>query len=340
MKVGVYFVTRSSVMMAEAVHSLADLANQALLAYGLMSSKRAPDVMHPYGYTKERFVWALISATGIFCLGSGVTIMHGIQCLLSPEPVENVFWAGVVIVVSAVLEGASFLVALRAVRAGAKEENMTLREYLWKGHDPTAVAVLMEDGAAVTGLGIAAASMAAVHLTGNHIYDAVGSLAVGGLLGVVAVVLIGRNRESLLGRSMGEADVRKVIHFLRNDSVVDAVWDCKSEVIGPGAYRFKAEIDFNGVVIVQHYLNRVGRGRLFSDVRTAVQDGNDGALDQVFANYGEELMTALGREVDRLEEGIKRLVPEIRHVDIEAHNPSGPDPREKVYVGLGYRDSR
>ncbi|RWW10207.1 hypothetical protein GW17_00026258 [Ensete ventricosum] len=108
---------------------------------------------------------------------------------------------------------------------------------------------VLQDGAAVTGLAIAAASLVAVNTTGNAIYDPIGSIIVGNLLGMV----------------------------------VDALYDCKSEVIGPGFFRFKAEIDFNGVVLVQNYLERTGR--------------------EEWAKH--------------------KIVPGIRHVDIEAHNPEG-----------------
>jgi zinc transporter 9 len=81
LKFGVWWTSSSHVIMAEVVHSVADFANQALLAYGLSSSRRAPDALHPYGYSKERFVWSLISAVGIFCLGSGATIVNGVQNL-------------------------------------------------------------------------------------------------------------------------------------------------------------------------------------------------------------------------------------------------------------------
>jgi hypothetical protein len=144
LKIGVWSMTSSHVMLAESIHSLADLANQALLAYGLVSSKRAPDALHPYGYSKERFVWSLISAVGIFCLGSGATIVHGVQNLWNPGPVENVSIAAGVLVASAIMEGASLVVAYGAVKKGAEAEGMTLKEYLWRGHDPTAVAVMME----------------------------------------------------------------------------------------------------------------------------------------------------------------------------------------------------
>uniref|UniRef100_A0A7I4C918 Cation efflux protein transmembrane domain-containing protein n=1 Tax=Physcomitrium patens TaxID=3218 RepID=A0A7I4C918_PHYPA len=332
MKVGVWFMTSSHVMLAEAVHSAADLANQGLLAYGLISSRRAPDALHPYGYSRERFVWSLISAVGIFCLGCGATIVHGVQNLATAEPLSNVTIAAAVLTGSMIMEGASLYVAYGAVKKGAAAEGMSLREYLWRGHDPTSVAVLMEDGAACAGLGIAGIALTAAEITGNPMWDALGSIVVGGLLGGVALFLIQRNRQALLGRSIDDVEMRRIINLLIADPVVEGLYDCKSEVIGPGEYRFKAEIDFNGVVIVQNYLQRVGRDNWMEEFRKAVRNSDGSVLDRVMAEYGEEVVSAVGCEVDRLEKDIQKLVPGIRHVDIEAHNPNGPTPREKFYL--------
>uniref|UniRef100_A0A5B6YLD2 Putative metal tolerance protein C4 isoform X1 n=1 Tax=Davidia involucrata TaxID=16924 RepID=A0A5B6YLD2_DAVIN len=326
LKFGVWLTTSSHVMLAEVVHSVADFANQALLAYGLSSSRRAPDALHPYGYSKERFVWSLISAVGIFCLGSGATIVHGVQNLWSSQPPANIKYAALVICGSFIIEGASLLVAINAVRKGAAAEGMKVRDYVWRGHDPTSVAVMTEDGAAVTGLLIAGASLVAVNTTGNAIYDPIGSIVVGNLLGMVAIFLIQRNRHALIGRAIDDHDMERVLHFLKNDPVVDAIYDCKSEVIGPGFFRFKAEIDFNGVVLVQNYLNRTGRKEWARQFREAAKQKDDTALLKIMSNYGEEVVTALGSEVDRLEKEIQDIVPGIRHVDIEAHNPIGPSP--------------
>ncbi|XP_058113243.1 metal tolerance protein C4 [Magnolia sinica] len=326
LKFGVWRVTSSHVMFAEVVHSVADFANQALLAYGLSSSRRAPDALHPYGYSKERFVWSLISAVGIFCLGSGATIVHGFQNLWNSQPPPNIHYAALVIGGSFIMEGVSLIVAINAVKRGAAAEGMTVRDYVWRGHDPTSVAVMTEDGAAVTGLAIAAASLVAVNKTGNPIYDPIGSIIVGNLLGMVAIFLIQRNRHALIGRAIDDHDMERVLRFLKSDPVVDALYDCKSEVIGPGFFRFKAEIDFNGVVVVQNYLERTGREEWARQFREAAKGKDDAALLKSMSCYGEEVVTALGSEVDRLEKEIQRIVPGIRHVDIEAHNPKGPSP--------------
>ncbi|XP_022716368.1 metal tolerance protein C4-like isoform X2 [Durio zibethinus] len=281
LKFGVWLTTSSHVMLAEMVHSVADFANQVMLAYGLSSSRRAPDAIHPYGYSKERFVWSLISAVGIFCLGSGATIVHGVQNLWTSHPPTNIEYAALVIGGSFIIEGASLVVAIQAVKKGAAAEGMKVRDYVWRGHDPTSVAVMTE----------------------------------------VAIFLIQRNRHALIGRAIDEHDTQKVLHFLKNDLVVDAIYDCKSEVIGPGFFRFKAEIDFNGVVVVQNYLDRTGREEWAGQFREAAKEKDDSALLKIMSNYGEEVVTALGSEVDRLEKEIQELVPGIRHVDIEAHNP-------------------
>ncbi|MCH79803.1 metal tolerance protein C4-like [Trifolium medium] len=223
--------------------------------------------------------------------------------------------AALVLCGSFVIEGASLVVAIQAVKQGAAAEGMKLRDYIWRGHDPISVAVMTEDGAAVTGLAIAGASLVAVHYTGNAMYDPIGSI-------LVAIFLIQRNRHALIGRAMDDHDMQKVLHFLKNDPVVDALYDCKSEVIGPGFFRFKAEIDFNGDVVVQNYLERTGREEWGKQFREAAKMRDDIALTKIMSNYGEEVVTALGSEVDRLEKEIQNLVPGIRHVDIEAHNPT------------------
>ncbi|KAK8917077.1 Metal tolerance protein C4 [Platanthera zijinensis] len=319
LKFGVWLATSSHVMLAEVVHSVADFANQALLAYGLNSSKRAPDALHPYGYSKERFVWSLISAVGIFCLGSGATIVNGIQNLSAPNHPENIQYAALVIGGSFILEGASLLVAVRAVKKGAAAEGMTVRDYVWRGHDPTSVAVMTEDSAAVTGLAIAGASLVAVHTTGNPIYDPIGSIVVGNLLGMVAVFLIQRNRHALIGRAIDDHDMERVLQYLKSDPVVDALYDCKSEVIGPGFFRFKAEIDFNGVVVVQNYLKRTGHEEWARKIHEFISQKGSLDLLIILSYYLRGAVEAGGCLVVRTQTEICNIVPVPGCVDGEAH---------------------
>ncbi|KAI3808017.1 hypothetical protein L1987_23958 [Smallanthus sonchifolius] len=158
-------------MLAEVIHSVACFANQALLLYGLNSSGRAPDAPHSYVYFKERFVWSFIAAVGLFCLGSGATIVHGIQNLWTSQPPKNITYAVLVIGGSFIIEGAFLAVRVHAVRKGAVAKGMPVRDYGWRGHDPTSVTVMTNEGVAVVGLLIAVASLVVAKMIGNPNYN-------------------------------------------------------------------------------------------------------------------------------------------------------------------------
>lgn len=316
-KLVVYVLSGSSALLAEAIHSLADVGNQVLLRMGIMRSKRDPTPEHPYGYARDKFIWSLISAVGIFCLGSGVTIAHGVSNLFVQKELEHMGATLSVLAVSLLLEGISLHVAVRTVAEGARARGMAFWEYVKRGMDPTSVAVMMEDGGAVAGLLVAAASTYAVKMTGHSMYDAIGSICVGTLLGAIAVFLIQRNRQLLIGRSMNAQDMRRIMEHLRRDPVVKAVHDAKSEEIGPGLYRFKAEIDFSGEMVVDRYMSRVGRDALLAKLKAAGWTEDSRALELVLQEYGKEIISSVGSEVDRIEAEIQSLVPGVRYVDLE-----------------------
>ncbi|KAK9817734.1 hypothetical protein WJX72_001395 [[Myrmecia] bisecta] len=301
-KIGVYLASGSSAMLAESVHSMADIMNQVMLRMGILKSKRAPTAQHPYGYMRDKFVWSLISAMGIFCIGAGGTMAHGIQGLFVQKELEYLGASLTVLAVSLLLEGYSLLVACRTVMQGAAAAGLPFAEFVRRGLDPTSIAVMLEDGAAVTGLLIAVASTYMVYSTGNSVWDAVGSICIGTLLAGIALFLIQRNRQLLIGRSMNPKEMHRVLNHLRKDSVVKAVYDAKSEEIGPGIYRFKAEIDFSGEAVVARHMERLGMDPTYDQITAAVMENDPRkALDRVLMQYGKDMVGALGAEVDRLE---------------------------------------
>ena len=127
MKLAAYLHTGSSAMFAESVHSLADTANQAILAFGIYQSKRSPDQIHPYGWYNFSYVSSLISGVGIFFVGAGLSWYHGIQALLHPDELESINWALAVLAGSFITEGASLLVGVRQIRREAIEANLSFR---------------------------------------------------------------------------------------------------------------------------------------------------------------------------------------------------------------------
>jgi len=317
-KVWVHLISGSSAMLAEALHSVADILNQVLLRVGVLKAKRAPTPQHPYGYMRDRFVWSLISAVGIFFLGAGASVIHGLHTLMEVRVLEGELWSYAVLGLSAVLEGYSLLVAARYVMAGAAAHRMSMLQYIKSGLDPTTVAVMLEDGGAVAGLVIAGVCTALTHHTGNAMWDAAGSIAVGGLLGMIAMFLVQKNRDLLLGRSMGHADSNAILLHLQKDPVVAFVTDTKTEEIGPGIFRFKAEVAWNGDKLVERYLERCGRSRVEAALRHALSPmSHPSLLDGVMKSYGRDIINAVGAEVDRIEAEIQAINPGCRYVDLE-----------------------
>ncbi|KAK9843181.1 hypothetical protein WJX74_008221 [Apatococcus lobatus] len=339
-KMVTYTISGSNAMLAEAVHSLGDVLNQAFLRTGIMKSHRAPTALHPYGYHRDKFIWSLIAAVGIFCIGAGVNIVQGLNALFAEKQLDFLRANLAVLGVSGIVEGYSLWVAVRSVNQGAQAAGLTFREFVKRGMDPTSIAVMMEDAAAVAGLFLAGISTWLAHSTGQSFYDAIGTISVGALLGLTALFLVQKNRQLLLGRAMNQKDTDKVLKYLAEDPVIRAVYDHKSEEIGPGIYRFKAEIDFSGEAIVSRHMDRLGREQLYEQVDTALTfgDAKYKNLNLILKAYGKDMMGALGAEIDRIETGIQKLVPGIRHIDLEAdrgrHRPneSGAQVYSQVYL--------
>ena len=302
-----FFLTGSGAMMGEAIHTLADLFNQILLFIGIKRSMKEADSEHPYGYHAERFVWALISAVGIFFLGCGVTGYHAVEGLLHPVELVGIRVALIVLAVSLVLEGIVLLIAARELKQAAGQTPFF--EFVRKGADPTTVAVLLEDGVAVTGCLVAFLSIGLTHLTGQPIWDALGSMVIAVLMGFVAIVLVIQNRRLLVGASVSPEVADRVLSVVRSNPSVEAVFDFKSHQLSVDAYKIKMEIDFDGRIIAR----RLEEGL---PARYAEIKDYDGFVS--FAgSYAEEVIEALGDEVDSLEAKIREQVPNVKHVDIE-----------------------
>jgi cation diffusion facilitator family transporter len=198
-------VTGSASLVAEAAHSWADTGNQVFLLVANRRSRRPPDDAHPLGYGREAYVWSLLAAIGLFLAGAAVSVSHGVQELLRPEPATDFVVGYAVLGVSFVLEGVSFLRSVRQARPEAQLLERDLIDQVMATSDPTVRAVFAEDSAALIGLVIAAAGLGAHQLTGSAAPDAVGSILVGLLLAAIAIQLIDRNRAFLVGE---EADPR------------------------------------------------------------------------------------------------------------------------------------
>jgi cation diffusion facilitator family transporter len=210
------FITGSSGMMAEALHSVADTTNQVFLLLGLRFYKRPASGKHPFGYGKERFFWSFIAAIFIFGVGSTYAIYEGIVKLNHPHPPTNLGWAYAVLALSFVLEGASISLAIYQEQREAHHEGLSFYDYLKESKDPTAKTVLFEDGAALLGILIAAAGLLLTDYqiggAADAYWDGIASIIIGLVLAIVAFVLARASRGLLLG----EAASPKVVEAIKN----------------------------------------------------------------------------------------------------------------------------
>ena len=239
-------ITGSASMTAESAHSWADSGNEIFLLIAERRSGRAPDALHPLGYGRDVYVWSLFAAVGLFTVGAAVSIQHGISELTSNEPSENALIAYLVIAVSFVLEGTSFLRSVQQLRGTAAEAEQDVLQHVLATSDPTVRAVFFEDAAALIGLVLAAAGVFLHELTGSAVYDAIGSIAIGVLLGVVALILIQLNRRFLIGQSPSPRIRDAVLRLLTEEPEVASVSYLHLEYVGPARVFLVAAVDLVG----------------------------------------------------------------------------------------------
>jgi zinc transporter 9 len=316
LKFAAWLFTGSHSMFSEFIHSLADTANQLILAAGIRQSLKQADTEHPYGWATFRNVSSLISGFGIFCVGAGLSYYHGIMGFIDPStPTDSYFWALAILGGSFISEGATLLVAMNEIRQSCKVAKMPFLQYVFTGRDPSTNVVLLEDLGAVIGVSIAATCISLTHYTGNPLPDAIGSLLIGTLLGGVASFIIYTNTMTLVGRSIPIEKKQEMMRELESDRMIRTLHDVKATDIGGRFVRFKAEVDFDGREITRYYLEQqVDLEKALQEMQsmTTLEDAESFLL-----KHGESIIDTLGGEVDRIEKNLKKKHPEIRHCDLE-----------------------
>lgn len=307
-----FFLTGSGAMLSEGIHSLADVGNQALLALGMRRSAMAPDPTHPEGYSREAFVWALISAVGIFFLGCGFTVMHGIEALARGHgEVAGASYAIWILLFSAAVESVSLGIAVRGLMTEARLLGKGFWQHVRETDDPFGVAVLLEDSAAVLGVFLALGAILLTEYTHDARWDGLGSILIGVLLGFVAMFLIAKTRDLLVGRAISDADLARLHETLAQDPAVDEIAEEVAVVTGTNTYRVTAELDLDGAYLANKYLE--SHDLLSMHARCDTPENFKTFLE----DYSEEVMELVGDEIDRIEERIRQEIPQARHIAVE-----------------------
>ncbi|MDD5770562.1 MAG: cation diffusion facilitator family transporter, partial [Candidatus Gracilibacteria bacterium] len=245
-----FFITGSGSLFSESIHSLADTMNQVLLMIGIKKSSKKEDHKYSYGYKKERYIRATISACGIFFIGAGITIYHGIEGIFYPKEIEHIFYSFSILAFSFIVEGITLFIAIRSIYN--KEDG--LFESIKKS-DNASLAVILEDSVAVSGVLIAILCIFLSYKTGISYFDNIGSIIIGIMLGFVAVFLITENKNYLIGKSI-EIDLKDdIVNFLESHELIDKVLNFKSQMLDNENFIIKCEIEFNGSALTKE-LNR------------------------------------------------------------------------------------
>jgi cation diffusion facilitator family transporter len=235
-------LTGSSAMLSEGIHSMVDTGNQLLLLLGVNRSHQPADSEHPYGYGKELYFWSLIVAMVLFGVGGGMAIYEGISHIMHPRPLEEPFWAYVILGISMVLEGISWSFALRALLA--EKGNHSLWQTLRRSYDPSVLTVLLEDTAALIGLAAAFIGVYLVHHFNNSSFDGAASIVIGITLCVVSIVLIRESKGLLVGEAATPEVVASVTALVLNEPAVIAVNQVLTLVFGPEEVLLNIEAQF------------------------------------------------------------------------------------------------
>ncbi|HEY3504133.1 MAG TPA: cation diffusion facilitator family transporter [Actinocatenispora sp.] len=236
-----FLLTQSSSMLAEAIHSVADSGNQVLLLVGGRRARRNPDPEHPFGYGRERYIYGFIVAIVLFAVGGLFALYEGYHKVQHPEPIHSWQWVPIVVLVISIgLEGNSFRTAWQESRQARR--GVSVFQYIRRAKDPELPVVLLEDSAALIGLVLALFGVGLTLITGDGIWDGIGTLAIGALLVCVAVSLAIETKSLLLGESATADNVRAIEAAVLDGPEVERIIHMRTMHLGPEELLVAAKI--------------------------------------------------------------------------------------------------
>ncbi len=237
------FITGSSAMLSEGIHSAVDSTNGLLLLYGIKRSKQPADKNHPFGYGKEVYFWSFVVALLIFALGGGVAIYEGIKHILHPEAIDNVKINYIVLSLAILFEGASLIVALREFTGSVSLNGILGKIRLSK--DAAGFAVIIEDLGAITGLIVALLGVFVGDYFGFIYADGIASVCIGIILTGMAAILAKETKGLLLGESLNEFEIDQIEGILKKHPGIIEHGIIKSIHFGPESVLVGIDIEFN-----------------------------------------------------------------------------------------------
>lgn len=311
-KVAAYMVSGSSAMLSEAIHSLVDSGNQALLLVGLTAADSDADGKYQYGYGKSIYFWSLVSALGTFWCGAGVSGWSSIQALMNPSvELQAIGWeVWSVLGVAFAVDGAVLYKTLQKININ-RPPNVSLLNHIINMRDPTTAAVLWEDAAACGGVLLAVGGISLVSLTHIVIFDALAGLSVSALLAAMGIYLARLNQRYLLGQAVEPEITEGIKKILMAGKSIDEVHSVQSQWVGPYSFSYKAEVDFDGTYIAAKLNDR------YQSEFKNTQNMHPDEIRLLLSWYAEDVLRAVEMEVKGLEARIRLKYPEARYIELE-----------------------
>tara|TARA_B100001758_G_scaffold91415_1_gene78022 strand:- start:1346 stop:2266 length:921 start_codon:yes stop_codon:yes gene_type:complete len=239
-----FVITSSSAMLAEAVHSLADTSNQALLLLGKKRSKKLPSAQRPFGFGRERFFWAFVVSLVLFSLGSMYAVYEGIEKIRHPHEIESLWWALAILLFAMVMEAYAFQTAVKESRFYKGDHSW--KSFIRRSRIPELPVVLLEDFGALMGLVFAFVCVLIADITGNAVWDGIGTLSIGILLGLIAIILAIETKSLLIGEGALPEQVVRIENAITSSPEVLSLIDMRTEYLGPETLLVAAKIEFSG----------------------------------------------------------------------------------------------
>jgi cation diffusion facilitator family transporter len=234
-----FLVTGSSSMIAEAVHSVADTSNQGLLLVGQRTAKREASTQHPFGYGRNRYFYSFVVALVLFSLGSLFALYEGIHKIQHPESLSTAYVAVIILLVAIGLECYSFYTAV--VESRKVKGDSGWWRFIRQAKSPELPVVLLEDIGALVGLVLALGGVGLSVLTGNPVWDGIGTICIGVLLGVIAIILIVETKSLLIGEGAAPVELRTITEALVGGDV-QRVIHIRTQYVGPDELLVAAKI--------------------------------------------------------------------------------------------------
>lgn len=262
-KLVVAFLTLSSAILAEAIHSVVDTLNQVFLLIGIKRGRKEPDAIHPFGFSSEVYFWSFIVAIMLFTLGSFFSIYKGIQKLSNPVEIEHVNHAFLVLIFALIVESIAFYKAFQKINR--EREHIGIIEFLRNTKKSELIVVFLEDLAAITGLSIALILIFLQQVTGILVFDGIASVCIGLILAVVAFFLGNEIRSLLIGESADIKIIKGITAILNQEESLNSIIYIKSLQFGPDDILLAVKAEFNPLLNVIEISNLING--IESDIR-------------------------------------------------------------------------